>query len=292
MTVSKKILITLAGVLLIALAQLDVVDRVGLEHTEEGLKRALVTYGVSRGLNGVISVVQGTEVAVEPVGIGMTFTPGQILDPVNDLIERFSTVVLVAGTAFGIQRVFLEIMSAQAFSLLVGLVTLLALITLWLKNGAQSKTRSFVFKTAMVLLVIRFSVSAIAIFSENFYQVFLAPQFEESSQQLMVTTEKLENLQAESSAPMNSDTSASPNEDKGFLESAKELYRSATQSFDVRQHLEDFKQAAENISENAIKLIVVFVFQTIILPLGAVWMVFQLIRVIVVRWQIGSGEPH
>ena len=109
MKVSSKVIITLVGLGLAVLAHTNWLDKVGLSQTEEGLNRALVTYGLSRGLNGVISVVQGTEVAIEPVGIGMTFTPGQILDPVNDLIERFSTIVLISGTAFGIQRVFLEI---------------------------------------------------------------------------------------------------------------------------------------------------------------------------------------
>jgi len=68
-------------------------DEPAKEYTEQGLKRVLITYAVARGLNGLISVAQGTEISVEPVGVGMTFTPGQILDPVNDLIEQFSWLV-------------------------------------------------------------------------------------------------------------------------------------------------------------------------------------------------------
>jgi len=80
----SRIIITVLGLGLLLIAQLGSLDEAGVVHTEKGLSRALVTYGISRGLNGVISVVQGTEVAIEPVGVGMTFTPGQILDPVND----------------------------------------------------------------------------------------------------------------------------------------------------------------------------------------------------------------
>jgi len=99
---SKKLRLALALLLVCAglLANSGWLDKQGYDYTQAGLQRALITFGISRTLNGVISVAQGTEVAVEPVGIGMTFTPGQILDPVNDLVERFSTVVLVAGTAW------------------------------------------------------------------------------------------------------------------------------------------------------------------------------------------------
>lgn len=47
-------------------------------------------------------MAQGTEVAVEPAGVGVIFTPGQILDPVNDLLEQFSNLMLAASVAFGI----------------------------------------------------------------------------------------------------------------------------------------------------------------------------------------------
>ena len=76
-------------------------DNSGRTYTEDGIKRALATYAIARGLNGVISVAQGTEVAVEPVGVGVTFTPGQILDPINDLIERFSWIVLASSVSLG-----------------------------------------------------------------------------------------------------------------------------------------------------------------------------------------------
>ena len=275
MQLRKKIVITFVGLSLLAVAQLGVVDRAGLEHTEKGLSRALVTYGISRSLNGVISVVQGTEVAIEPVGVGMTFTPGQILDPVNDLIEQFSSVVLISGTAFGIQRVFLDIVATHTFSLLVGVFVVLALLIMWFSKSDAAGVKSLVYRTALIFLIVRFSIPLMAVATENFYQLFLAPQYEESSQELLSTTDQLQDMQAQSEA-----TTTTPNstEEKSFLDSAKDLYRSASNAFDVRQHLEDFKLAAESISEHAIKLIVVFVFQTIILPLTALWLIVKAIR--------------
>ncbi len=288
MKISTKALISLLGLGLAVLAHTNCLDKVGLHKTEEGLNRALVTYGVSRGLNGVISVVQGTEVAIEPVGIGMTFTPGQILDPINDLIERFSTIVLISGTAFGIQRVFLEITSTTGFSVFVSFVTILALVLMWFGRAKFSRWQNPAYKIAIICIIVRFSVPVMAIAGEKFYQVFLAPQFETSSQQLLVTTEQLENIQQQaepSSGPTNGESQ------KSLLESARELYRSATNSLNVRQHLDDFKAVAENISEHAIRLVVVFIFQTIILPLASIWLILKTLKWVALKKPSPRDQP-
>ena len=218
-------------------------------------------------------MVQGTEVAIEPVGVGMTFTPGQILDPINDLIERFSTVVLVSGTAFGIQRVFLDMVATNAFSFLVALLVIAAIGVLWFSRRVPPNVRSPIYRLAVIFLIIRLSVPAMAVATESFYEYFLAPQYEESSQQLLTTTDQLKDIQSQTEA-----AKISSDEEKSFIQSAKDLYRSATSAFDMERHLEEFKAAAESISEHAIKLIVVFVFQTIILPLGSLWLIFKAIK--------------
>lgn len=88
--------------LAVAAAFTGVLDDVGRETAEQAFSRALVTFAIARTLNGVISVAQGTEVAVEPAGVGVNFAPGEVLDPINDLVERFSSVMLVATSVLGV----------------------------------------------------------------------------------------------------------------------------------------------------------------------------------------------
>ncbi len=85
------------------------IDDAALHEVDAGWKRALATFAVARALNAVISVAQGTELAVQPAGLGVTLAPGQALDPINDLIEQFSTLMLLASVAFGAQRVLIGI---------------------------------------------------------------------------------------------------------------------------------------------------------------------------------------
>ena len=78
-------------------------------YLDDTLKKAIYTYAIVRGINGVISVLQNSSVAMSPAGIGINMALGEILDPINDLMERFSWVMLVSIAAIGIQKIFLSL---------------------------------------------------------------------------------------------------------------------------------------------------------------------------------------
>ena len=62
----KRIWYSVIGIVIALLAITKAIDHSGARHTEDALVRALATYGIARALNGVISVAQGTEIAIEP----------------------------------------------------------------------------------------------------------------------------------------------------------------------------------------------------------------------------------
>lgn len=270
----SRIAIALTFVMAGILAKSGWLDTQGYQYTQAGLQRALVTFGISRSLNGVISVAQGTEVAVEPVGIGMTFTPGQILDPVNDLIERFSTVVLVAGTAFGAQQILLDVTVSKLYAWLFWASMGLALLSLLMWNRLTTGLKVFVMRSAVIFIFLRIAVPFFAIAGELFYQQFLEPQYQESSSQLQLTTERLNVLNEESKV-----VTVGKLEEKSFIESARDWVQNAGTALDWKAHLAEFTQAAEAASEHAIRLMVVFVFQTILFPLLAMWITIRVSRI-------------
>ena len=81
---------------------------------DAGLKRALVAFAAARTLGAVVSVAQGTQVDIKPGGVGVGTAPGQVLQPVNELVDHFATAMLAASVAFGVQRVLLDIGGAPA----------------------------------------------------------------------------------------------------------------------------------------------------------------------------------
>ena len=269
-----KLLLTLLFLLLILVNQSGPLDIISRDYTKAGLQRALVTYAVARSLNGIISVVQGTEVAVEPAGIGLIFTPGQILDPVNDLIERFSWIVLVSGTSLGVQQFLLEISSWIWFRLAVSIIVLAAIFIIWPASPGIFAMRSVLMRLVMISIILRFSVPLLAFGNEILYRHFLEPEYRTSSESLRQTSLTLGDLNSESQVTV----AAPEKEGQSILEQARRIYQSTADNIQINARIQAFKQAAEHISEYTINLIVVFVLQTLLIPLVYLWGILQVLK--------------
>ncbi|MBE9504691.1 MAG: hypothetical protein IME96_10995 [Proteobacteria bacterium] len=254
-------IITVIFIIAVLLAVTGTVDNKSEAYTDETLKRTLIAFGVARGLNGVISMAQGTEVALQPAGIGINFTPGQVLDPINDLVERFSWIMLASSASIGIQKVLLKMSAWPIFSYLSAFLLLVSLAMLWLPKLQESKFREVFIKLAFIIIVLRFSVPFIAVASEFIYDEFLYSQYVEASEQLKETTEKIGNINrsVEREIPYKGDSS--------IWERAKQFYDSAAETINIEARIEQYKEAAADASKYAINLIVVFVFQTILFPI-------------------------
>lgn len=265
----RKVLLTLLCLSLALLAWQGSVDEFGREYTDKSFKRALVTFAVARSLNGVISVAQGTEVAVQPAGIGINFTPGQILDPVNDLIERFSWIMLASSTSLGLQKMLLAIFSSTAFTSVIAVMMLLAVVAVWYQGRQPEWFRPLAYRAAVLILVVRFAIPLVAVLSEGLFTLFLEEQYTASTQGIEQTTEAIAqvNRNAEASRPVTGEET--------WLEKARRMMDDATASFNVESYIERYKVAASDASEHAINLIVIFVLQTILLPLLLLWLLVR-----------------
>lgn len=263
-----------AGVVLalLALAYEGTVDDYGHDYTQQALKRALVTFAVARGLNAVISVAQGTEVSIQPAGVGVNFAPGQILDPLNDLIEWFSWVVLMAATSLGIQELLLTIFSAKVFAWILIVVAAALGVLMWSKRLQPHPLRALLARLLLLLLVVRFSVPVMALASEGLYTTFMSERYAASQQSIQAVTEKIGEINR------SAESSAKTPEDDSLLGSARRLYQSTVESLDVSSYVQRYQSAAADVSEQVVNLIVVFVMQTLLLPLLFLWGVVQLAR--------------
>ena len=248
-------------------------DEAGERYTQQGLKRALITYGVARGLNGVISVAQGTELAFEPVGVGITFTPGQILDPVNDLIERFSWVVLASGASLGVQSVLIKVTSWFWFTSIVMAFLLAAVLSIWKRLLFPVAVKNLIYKTTVLLLIVRLCIPVIAILNEALYLTFLEPQYIEASLNLQQTADEIDKLNEQQQSVIVDSPS--------LLEQVKSAYASASNALDIKGQLDALKVTVAELSENALNMIVVFTAQTLIFPLLFLWLTLQLLKFVI-----------
>ncbi|MCW9030423.1 MAG: hypothetical protein OQK58_02945 [Gammaproteobacteria bacterium] len=272
---STKILLAFLFIIAITFNFTQTLDTSSKQHIDKAFNRALIAFGIAKSLNGVISVAQGTEVAIQPAGIGINLTPGQILDPVNDLIERFSWVMLASTTSLGIQKIFLTMSSWPAFGYTLIFFLLLGFIMLFTESRRYFHIRIFILRLSLLLIVLRFAVPMTGLANEAVYSIFLEKEYTSSTDQLESAAQQIGELN-------DQEQFIQPNiKKKSVWESAKEFYNSTSEMLDINKKIEQYKQAAEETTQNVVNLIVIFLFQTAIIPLAFIFIVYSLFKYII-----------
>ena len=272
----KDWLLVLLLVFVVILSSFTYVDDYAETDLDSLFQRALITFALARTLNGVISAVQGTEVALQPAGVGITLTPGEILDPVNDLVERFSWIMLGATISLGIQQVLLE--AGQWWVLRMVLVVLSFTwlgIRIWRKKNDGNSSKefdAFLLYALLVTIFIRFAVPLALIANEGIYRLFLESRYLESSQELESAGEALEQVRASGNA--NVETGV----DAGNSSLIGRFFSSAKDSLDFENQLETFKKRTSELIGHLVQLSVVFILQTGIFPIIFLWTLLSLLK--------------
>ncbi|MDX2510558.1 MAG: hypothetical protein QNK25_00750, partial [Desulfobacterales bacterium] len=199
-------------------------------------------------------------------------TPGEILDPVNDLVERFSWIMMGATISLGVQNVLLDV---SAWWVIQGLVTALAawlLIRLWYPGQGSQFNRILFRRVLPLLLFIRFAVPVMLIANDMLYQEFLEQRFEQSTEIITEAGRELEQIKAETS------TGDATDNDDSMLGSLARAWSSTVDSIDLSARLERMQAQAAAVIEHLIQLSVVFVLQTALLPVVFLWFFTQVIK--------------
>ena len=255
---AKRLALALIVAALVACSWLAPLESSANQYVDAGFKRALLSYATARALNAVISVAQGTEIAVQPAGVGVVFTPGQALDPVNDLIEQFANLMLSASVAFGAQKVLLTIGAHWTVSLLLSLAALTWAALRLYRNDAPP----WLARLLVVSLMLRFALPVVIIGSDCLFRNFMAADYTTSQQGIESVSGQIDSL-----APAAGEAS--------LIEKFKAW---STQPPDLQARYGRIKQAAEQATERIVKLMVVFLLQTLVFPVALLWLLWGVAR--------------
>ena len=265
-------LFSLVLLLTAALSVTPFMDNRAAADYEQLFQRAFITFALARTINGVISVVQGTEIALQPAGVGVTLTPGEILDPVNDLVERFSWIMMGATISLGVQNVLLDISAWWVIQLLVTALAAWLLIRLWYPGQGSDLNRILFRRVFPLLLFIRFAVPVMLIANDFLYQEFLEQRYQQSTEVITEAGKELEQIRSEAVAEETQDN------DDSMLDSLTRAWSNTVDSIDLSGRLERMQAQAGQVIEHLIQLSVVFILQTALLPVAFLWFFTQVLK--------------
>jgi len=238
--------------LVLAIVWLRPLDTVAEQYTESGLKRAFATFAAARALNAAISVLQSIQ-----VGAGASIQLGAVLDPIDDLVEQFSAIMLAATLSFATQRLLIEVSGAWLVCVILTIL-FLAWGVFYLRNRAPP---GWLARLALGLLCLRLAVPAMALGSELTYRLLLAGKYEASQAQIKSAEVPEVEVQAGESL-------------------AERFKRWWAQSTDIGKKIEALKARADHWVDHIVSLSAVFITQTVVLPLLFLWAMLWLYRVI------------
>jgi len=271
----KNWLISTLIIILLGLGYTKTIDSFAESKLQTSFTNALATFAVVRGINAVISVVQGTEIALEPGGLGVILTPGEILDPANDLIERFSWIVLAASTSLGAQIILLKVGTTDLANLLVILSVSILLISLWSSILANSRWRNILIKSSILVIFLRFLIPVVILTNEVVYNSILSPTYVNSQEVLENVESDVQELQERDSS------SVSDKSEDGILGTISRFYERTTSSMNISARYKEYNEKIAGASKHIINLIAVFIFQTIVFPLIFFWIAIRLFRMLI-----------
>jgi len=267
-----KVWLSIALVLLVVLSSVLHVDEKAMQLLDASFERAMVSFGLAKALNAVISLIQGTELSLTPVGIGLNFSVGEVLDPFNDMVERFSWVMLLSSVSLGIQKLLLTLSSKLFLQVALGVSTVMTLALLWIKQLRNSFALEYSLKLFALLVLLRFFAIVFVFSSQFMYDSLLQNEYQQATEVISTTKEQLEDIQSQNEAILET------KKEQGFFDSLDSKYSDIVASLNISQQLESLQKNIDEASRNIITLITVFVFQTVLLPLLFLWIFIFLVR--------------
>jgi hypothetical protein len=234
-------------------------DRFGGEALDGQFQRTLAALATTRGLDAAISLAQSSEVSFS-LGPGGSIGIGQVLDPINDLVEQYGSLLLTATTALGIQQVGLRLGRAMGWWLFVPALAALA-GTAFTGGDTAASLRRWGRRLFAMALFARLAIPAAAWIDGIIAERFLEADYREATAVVERTTERLETMKG-------ADTP------KAWYE----RYNPLTMIGDQAQRLSD---AVGNVAESIVNLAIYFTVSTIVLPLGTLWLLSKALGAIV-----------
>ncbi len=259
-----KTFISILIVILVGLSSTRALDDYVDDYTSEAITNAAISYATARGINALVSMLQSSEIEAGVGIVSGSMTIGEVLDPLNDMIERFSTVMTWVLASLAAQKILLLLASHQFFLYLVAVLGISALLLLY---HGRSQAQGLVFRCFLVVVFLRFALGFAVALNSGVDTLFL-------DQQLHSNDREIENFQA-NIMPIDIDADSDD-----IRDSVIDFWRNLS--------LAELQRKISRGIESFINLIAIYLLKTILLPLGFFYALLQAIRQL---WRIDLGAP-
>ncbi len=264
-------------------------------HTDhyftEAIKKAGAAYATCRIVNASISILKESSLQLEPAGIGVSLALGQILDPIDDMTERLSDVLVTAITALGVQKLIYEISLALALNVLSVLLILFAVFLL-LDHDRLQKIKQMTLGLLIIVAIIRITLPLSAFANAFIQEHFFEDRIFTAIEALSVGIEDIDHLK-EISLPEIDGIKGTIDNSAQFLKIKITALKTAMASI-----TQNMGMMIEHLLTLTFLYVGIFFIQVILLPVLTFWVLIKLvhaffnIQVPIITHHHSKGESH
>lgn len=195
-----------------------------------------------------------------------------MLQPLDELVDRFAAIMLAASVAFGIQLVLLNIGAHDLVSAAVS-TTVLALVALRWRDRPRGEIQDdgwllkWMQLVVVALLLVRFAVPLSGLANEALYRNFMADDYRTS----------LASIEESKEAASRTLETQQP-KDESLLDQIKRFPRLL---IDLKTSYDRILNSASDWAAKIVRLIALFVLQTVVLPIAFMWFAWRLAKAVV-----------
>ncbi len=273
----KKIIKSAAGIIIAVIVffsqgvRLPFPDNLTHEYFKNAITEAGLAYATIRAINASVSIIKESSLELEPAGIGISLALGQALDPIDDMTERLSDVLVTAITSLGLQKLIYEI-SVSLAPPVIGVCLFILSVLIWIKKLRMDYLYNIVAKFTMIIVIARFCLPVSSVINNFLYENYFADKIKEVRKELAIGSYDLDKLK-NFSLPKVDGILGTIKNSSSFIKHKSGEFKKALVSM-----INNMENIIENLLELTFLYVGIFLIQVIILPLIVFWFLLKMIN--------------
>lgn len=229
-------------------------EQLAADYCGRTLERATAAYVSAKVVDKTISMIQRAEISVTPIGVGLTFAPGELLAAANEAIERVSAALFSVMGLMLVEKLSIGLISWLCFKLLLPLALVLSLLR-HLTGGRLPQLAPVARFLARLAVLLWCFFPAVALAAGYVESAYLDAEYARQMDENAGEEKRLDALGKE--------FAESVPEDQSLLDRLKE----AADMLDVRQTAAAMLDYADRMTDRLFHVFCIFLLTTVLIPL-------------------------
>lgn len=265
--------------------QVPMLDSTADTYFRDSISKAGASYGVCRVINATVSIIQESSVELEPAGIGMSLAVGQAVDPINDMVERLSDVLVMSITSLGVQKLTYEICLTLAPQVFAFFLFVFSLLTLF-EGDTISKLQRLFLSVLIIISIARFCLPLSSMANQFLQDHFFEQNIAEANGELARGIADLDKLK-DVSLPKYDGLIGTIENSASYLKQKSIDFKNA-----IAVTIENRDIIVENLLKLTFLYVGIFIVQVLVLPLVIFWFLMKMVNSLFLTTTIATIIPQ